>query len=272
MIKKIKKGMSDIQVYYRTHINAKYITFVLVFFIVNMFFLTSKTWYTYSTNQYYRTKLGQSIETPFARNFSIVSWDYSLQQKLMEVQLEVEATEINGLNSYNYVCVDRKLNTYEVKKIIESDTYIVLHILNIPGNWTELSLQIYQDDVNKKCKLYTNCRDIDKVDYIESKTLEEYYIARIDVLIDNYQTKIKDIRNNIERENININNYAVLIKSYTEQLAYVNTSKKEELQTKIDDFNAEIELSKSKIETLTEELDNTFKSIKELEVLKEQWR
>ena len=260
-----------IKSFYARTKNAKYITFVIVFFLVNMVFLTSKAWYTYSTSQYFMSKPGSKIEAPFGRHFNVISWVYSKSQKMIELQLEVDLDVVNGKNTYNYVCIDRKLKSYSVKKIIETDTYIVLHIENVPDNWTELSLQIYQDNKDKAAKIYANSRDIATTDKIVVKTLEEYYIARIDILIANYNNDIENYNRKIEAEYDNIKNYTTLIKDYELQLNYVAANEEQDLLNKIESYKKEIEVCNSKIVELNAQIDGANKAIEDLKETKKQY-
>lgn len=181
--------------------------FIGTFVLGYAFFLTSNAWYPTSSNMVHATVFNQEAVWN-ERSIRLLSWDYSEEQRMMEVRIDIKNNSLDGINKYEYQALDRKKGFFEVTPVLEDENYIVLHITDINKRWSEISLRIIMpnSEDSDMMKLYTNSKEVVHVDSIKKKSRNEYQTDRINDRIEYYDRLINELMGENEdyQEDINI--------------------------------------------------------------------
>ncbi|MDE6019594.1 MAG: hypothetical protein K2H01_01165, partial [Ruminococcus sp.] len=129
------------------------------------------------TSPYYMSDVGNAKATPLnetnklenTRDIQLLSWTYSADQKIMEVELQINNTSFDGRDTYDFAALFRPSNKdVEIVKVIEETNYVVVQLKNVPKKWKQISLRIFvSDNYNSPLRLYSNIEDIEKVSDIK---------------------------------------------------------------------------------------------------------
>ena len=257
----------------------RFLTIFIIVFIAGYFlFFSSKVWYPDSGNLVAATKPG-TTKTWNDRNVTLLSWDYAEDERMMEVQLEIVNTMLDGIDRYEYEVLDRDNGYLTVEKVLESDDFVVLHIVNVESDWKELSLRMQfpdeqavehtQIDYSSECKMYANSKSITKVEQIPVLTAKEYQIARYQKHIDTYETQIASLKSTIKEKQEQITAGEADILKLQEQEYYQTEEQKadteqiiENARSTIKSLQTEITSAESEISELQERINNTEELIK----------
>lgn len=181
--------------------NKVIVLFIIIFIFGYFIFFSSSIWYPDNGNLVSATKIS-SEKTWNDRRVTLLAWDYSENQRMMEIKLEILNTTLDGMNTYTYEALERNGGYLDVKPVLETDDYIVLRIYAIDKNWDEISLRLKMpeeiSDTQDALKLYTNSESVHRVASIEDLTAAEYQLARIDSHIKIYQADINELEATIE--------------------------------------------------------------------------
>lgn len=184
--------------------NKIFLIFIILFVGGYFLFFTSNLWYPDSGKMVKETPIFSPKEWNH-RNITLLSWDYSETQQMMEIQLEINNTALDGIDKYTYTALERNSGYLNVVPIMETADYVVLHINNLKKNWREVSLRIGIPEENSKkvetkneLKLYTNKDSVHTVSSISNRTENEYQTDRINSRITMYQNKIYSLNNSID--------------------------------------------------------------------------
>lgn len=242
--RKMKKRKGNIIIYF------------IIFFIVSGYtFFFASNFIIPNSDKYQNTKLNQEISFQ-NRLFRITRWQYSEQQNLMEVELSIENRNLDGKDTYNYSVATKPIakNT-EVETIIEERNFVVLQIKNLPKDFTEISLRVgVQDNNDSLLRLYTNKKDVEYVDNIEAKTLNEYMLDKIDRDIVIYNNYIKELKTKIAENEDKIEIINDTIKDLEEDKLYQTDEEISETNNSINSYSAEIERCEDDINAINEEI------------------
>lgn len=180
--------------------NKVIVLFIIIFIFGYFFFFSSSIWYPDSGNLVSATKIS-SEKTWHDRRITLLAWDYSKSQRMMEIKLEILNTTLDGMDTYTYEALERNDGYLDVKPVLETDDYIVLRIYAIDNNWEEISLRLNMPEEisgsQDALKLYTNSESVNRVSSIEDLTAAEYQLARIDAHINIYQADIDELEKTI---------------------------------------------------------------------------
>lgn len=186
--------------------------FMIVFVAGMIFFFSSSIWFPAPQNYVNASPLNKIFEME-SRDISIGRWDYSPEQQMMEVEINVNNKSADGINKYEFTARERNAGRLKVEKVIEEPNFIILRISEFPKRWSSISVAMNVENSNTLLRLYTNARDVTAVDRLEKLSLTEYQALHIDGVIKSYENEIKtfekDITECLEQiENIedNINN------------------------------------------------------------------
>lgn len=206
-------------------------------------FFTSTLWLGQNKNYAY-TPIMQEL-TLNGRQVFVARWDYSPNQKLMEVEIEVNNSTLDNVDNYYFSAVTKPAGNIEVVPIIEDSNFIVLHLKNIPKNFTEISLRMKVGNDNYKdiLKMYSNVDQTNQVSEIKALTKDEYYINRTLRTIEQYQDQINKI-------NTSIINYKENITALESKNVTLEADKKYQSDAEIQDTQRLIESNKSAIENI----------------------
>lgn len=192
------------------------------------------------------------------REFKLVEWSYSEEQHSMEIILDILNLAYDGVDTYQIGAINRDGEKLQVKKIIEEPTLLVVHILDVPKNFSDLSLRI-ATDTNKsdgQLRLYTNRNEVERTDNIEELSIDEYRLVEVKNSVKDYESENVQYQNQIQDYEQKKNNAADLIK---------NLQKSAEIQV-ADDLKKTQELigqTKNDIQKFDEEIIRLKKAIEE---------
>lgn len=214
-------------------------------------FFTSGFWLPYN-GTYSFTAPGSRLEFANHRTVTLGRWDYSPQQDLMEVELEIDNPNFDGLDKYICGVVIRTgfgEQTGSIKTVIAQDDFFVLHIRNVPKNFTELSLkiQVNSETVSGTAKLFSNKDSIRQVVHLSEKTKSEYLKDRVLALTEEYQSQI-DLLQKTNQE------LQAKIKNIQAKNAQLEQDKKYLTERDIQKTNDRIADNESQIKALREQI------------------
>lgn len=254
----------------RRHRNIVYISFLVFLIMGYTLFFTSKTWYWNDGDLVKATPFNSPMSVA-GREVILTRWEYSPEENLMEVELNISNQSTDGIEKYNYFAMERRKGMLKIESIVSDSNFVVLRILNVPKNWKEISLQM-QVSQNDVLKFYTNKNSIAMVDSIEDLSKDEYIYRSIENNIlyynDMIKTKKKSIKNLKEKIEIAENH----IEQYQTDKVYQTEEERSSTDTKIGNLNLEIENFKSSIETEQDDISEFQKRIRNLCLKQENYK
>ena len=182
------------------------------------------------------------------RNITLLRWEYSAEQELMEVELSIENLSFDTIDDYDFDVAVRPSAKTTIKKIIADRDYVVLQIADIKNNFTEVSLRMSIPG-KEKLKLYTNKNEVVRVDNLVVKGKTEYQIALLERNIESNNNQILEIDNIIKEYTGTIEYLKSSIIADEESKKYKTADEIEDINNLISNKNAEIENLENKIET-----------------------
>lgn len=230
----------------------RYMMFIVFFFFFiggYTLFFTSMFWMPDYGTAKRKTELHREIEWN-NREVSLLRWEYSEKQKLMEIEIEVTNKEFDSKNKYKFSAMESSGQRLKVDKILVEPDWIIVQVRNVPKRFRELSLHmgVEHDDNEGYVRFYTNKNDVKRVDEIRKKTKKEYMIARLEETITGYREQIQEIEKEIQNEQNAIAEIEKEILRLEAKKPYQTEEELEHTQTLIDDANYSIENSNSTIE------------------------
>lgn len=229
--------------------------FLIFFFMGYMIFLTSYEWYPTKADLVQPTALLK--ETSWNnRKVTILSWDYSESQKMMEIKLDISSSALDDISTYNFKVMERNDGYQKVEKVVEQDDYVVLRITDLKKNWSEISLKMSLPDgvdlqerklSDTELKMYTNSQDVNKVNFITDKSDQEYIIERLNDRIQEYATQIDNLQQEIE-------SYNQTIQGIENNISGMQEKEKYQTDEQIKDTEKIIASAKSDINSLQSEI------------------
>lgn len=241
--------------------------FIFVFIGGYTLFFTSNIWYPSNADMVKATAYNKEIEWN-ERKVSLLSWTYSKQQNLMEVQLEITNSSLDGFDQYEYEVLDRKKGYFTVEPILEETDFIVLHIKDLKRGWSELSLRFTlpgSEEVENTLKIYTNIEEVEEVDSIEVRSKEQYYAERIGARIDMYSSMIEDLQMEINDMDEQIKNANVRIAELKDSEVYQTEQQKKETEELIVSLDSDIQMMEIDIKNKEEDIKEYEERIKNAE-------
>lgn len=192
--------------------------FLIVFIGGYLFFFTSNLWMPSSGNAKRLTALYQQME--FSQRTVVINrWDYAEGEAVMEVELEITNPTFDGNDSYEFSAVDSVHGRIEVAVALAEPDFIVLRMV-VPKRWSEISLRmrlpqnVASGGGDETLRMYTNVKDVHRVESLPVKTRTGYYIQRIDSQIAGYEDAIELLLEDINQQEV----YQENIKNETDRL------------------------------------------------------
>lgn len=195
----------------KNHKNKKLLLFIIIFIGGYFFFFTSNLWYPDDSNSVKATAIF-SPKNWNSRDITLLSWDYSESQQMMEVKIEINNTALDGTDQYLYTALERNKGYLDVKPVLETSDFVVLRITDLKRNWEEVSLRIKMPEkaqnktnTQEELRLYTTKKSVHKIKSIPDLTSEEYQIDRINMRIAMYQDEIDKLNlsiDNLEKDKL----------------------------------------------------------------------
>lgn len=234
-----------------------YMYLLLSFFIVGYgFFFSTKLWYEDKKDVIAATKM-DVVKNWQKREVQLISWKYSKNENIMEIQLAIKNNSYDGINDYKFTALEKNKGFLTTNVILQEEDLMVVQITNLPRKWSQISLRINtKEEGETPCKFYTNRFDVETVDKIPNLTGNEYMIARLDSLITSYNDKIEKLQKDIKAQERIISNCNEDIQKYKED---------EEFQTEqeIQDTERLIADAQSKMSSANEQINSDNADIAE---------
>lgn len=244
--------------------NKDSIYFVIIIFLFiagYSFFFTSRLWMPPGSDVRYFTNLNEEVNWG-SRTVKIIRWDYCNKSKIMEVELDVANKEYDGKNVYDFEALEYGGEELSVKKIVEEADWIVLQISGLPKRWSEVSLRMFVEGTNEdRLKLYTNVKNVNKVEKIAEKDINGYRVGRFEKEVLNYQNEINDKNKQIESLTTEIENIQAEMARLEDGKTYQTELQIEATNEKISEANIKMISNQEKIVELQEEIAEINKRI-----------
>lgn len=243
---------------------------VVIFLFIGGYtvFFTSRFWLQIPVDSGIATKIGTTTDWN-DREIRLIRWDYSKEQKLMEVELDITNKRYDGINRYQYSAVDLNGTPLYVDKIIEKDDWVVLQIKDLPKRWSDVSLRMDMPKDDTTLKMYTSLKDVTKVGEIPKRSEKEYQILRCDSQINSYENTIKKLEQKtgrLNQENLRIQDK---ISELKEKETYQTDEEKENTEQLISDAESQMQMNTEDIEEQKNKVTEYQKRIENIEKQKE---
>lgn len=244
--------------------------FLIVFIGGYGLFFTSKSWFPGRDDVIAATKFNIT-RTWEKREITLDNWVYSKSQRMMEIQIDINNTSYDGIDKYKFTAVDRKKGFLDVQTVVENNDFVVLRIINLKADWSEISLRMNLPGVENSStyKMYTNKYDVSAVSNIEDKTENQYLLAKLQNMIDSYTEQIKDLSKQIEDTQKVINNCNSDIEALKAKKKYQTDEEKKDTDQMISDANTKISSLSAEI---TENNSDVLEYKARIEKTKEQMK
>lgn len=251
--------------------NSFLIKFLIIFFVGYGIFFTSSIWLGKDYEGVEITPIGTTININ-NRNVTVVSWQYSKKQELMEAIIELENLSIDGIDKYLWD-VRGKGVVYKTKIIEEGEGYYVLRVYDVKEDWAEVSLNIDLKESDKKknkdfelIKIYTNDKEVRSVSYITRKGMKGYRKEALNAKIEYVNKKIAKNRSSKESLLKKIEEADRKLTEFSAKLDTQTEKEKEETVSSIDNIKSEKDELKEKVkacDTSFAELNEKVRLIRE---------
>ncbi len=236
--------------------NTIFTVFLSVVVIGYLIFFLSPIYMPTDYEKYKTTPLNEVLELNSKRKFTLLRWDYSESQRLMELEMDVDNSDFSSKETLNFSAKTRPSEKVKVETIVNEDSYLVFQISDIPEDFKQVSFWISLSDSGKLLRLYSNINDINKVDHIESLTKEEYLYNRLNRNIVTYQENIEKYENDIKTKQ-------ALIDRATAKNSELETNKEFMTDTEIEEVNQKILDNESLISDTEKEIEVLRRNILE---------
>ena len=243
--------------------------FLVAYIFLLCFFLSSKVWYPDKESEYVQpTEFGKTV-TFQNRDFTLKRWDYSEKQRIMEVEFQILDHSTDGIKHLYYEAVDINKGKLQTEVVFEETNLIIIRIKELPEKWSQISLRLKLSETEDKVlKYYTNKTSVNKVDAIEDKTKEEYFINRAEADKEHFKSEIKkqqdmiaDYETKIDNANENISELMASKKYQTEEEQLDTDKAIQKLEDDILAYQKEIEKIDGTIREYEEKIRQTEEKI-----------
>lgn len=246
--------------------NKYLICFFLIFVIGYSLFFTSKIWMPTKKGNM-DTHIGEIIEKN-GHEVSILSWEYLEKNNEMEIYLYKNNKTADGIENFKYTALDKNKGDIKSKTVYEDNELAVIHLINVPKRWKNISLRIdIKNNINKNTdnfetiklyKLKENVKKVSDRNAFKFKSEKEYKIRVCNLKIKIIYKKIDNIRKNNSKLNHQLEKCDDKILELEEKAKYMTD------EEKLDNTNVIAEIRNEKTAFQTKIFDNQ-NEIRELE-------
>lgn len=261
----LKEAKVKNKVYQENQKSKRYIVIAIVIFVIYVFFFTSKLIIPDPiTDKNLVTKFGK--ETDFAENrtYTLISAQYSEEQKMMEVVLSLNNKNYDKIDDYFYAITSTGANTKKItiNEIYNEELFTVIRLENVPKKYGEINLMFapkttsLEDVTDEQTgSIIINKYNISNVDNIDlNKTKSGYLKERLDGMITSLENRLDKQQNRLDELKTKAAALQEDIDSFESDKKYMTNDEinnKQEIvlqnQTDIKEINAEISKQESKI-------------------------
>lgn len=240
----------------------KNLFFVLFFFFFiggYLLFFTSRYWMPTSGEAERLSPLNQEIDWN-SQKVRLLRWEYSPDQKLMEVELGITNTTFDGVDRYRYSAWESRKGELAVKPVLEDSDWAVVQIRNVPERFGEISfrMEMPENENAGMIRMYTNINDVEYTDQINTKDKKGYQKQRFQTEITACEKEIEDLTNGIRKSEMQI-------ETITEEIADMEAKKEYQTDEQKENTDKLINQAKEKIDTIKETIAGTYADIEEQE-------
>lgn len=246
--------------------NKYLICFFLIFVIGYSLFFTSKIWMPTKKGNM-DTHIGEIIEKN-GHEVSILSWEYLEKNNEMEIYLYKNNKTADGIENFKYTALDKNKGDIKSKTVYEDNELAVIHLINVPKRWKNISLRIdIKNNINKNTdnfetiklyKLKENVKKVSDRNAFKFKSEKEYKIRVCNLKTKIIYKKIDNIRKNNSKLNHQLEKCDDKILELEEKAKYMTD------EEKLDNTNVIAEIRNEKTAFQTKIFDNQ-NEIRELE-------
>lgn len=252
------------------HKNPIFKTLLICFALFYLVLLTSGFWFPQSRDDFEITEIGTVQENADRnRRVTLIRWDYSEEQGIMQLQLRMENTSLDGINQYSYLAMERSHGECQAEQIYEDGQIIVVNITDIPDNWTAVSLRIGMPDTDPEeeflFRLYGSPENISTITEIPENNRNEYYIADTRYSIQALEQENRNLQEEAEGLRTEIRELNRQITEITEELPYIPAEEMEEKEAEISALETEIQNRTGQISDITDTQQTNEEGISLLE-------
>lgn len=236
-------------------------------------FFTSNIWLRSDYSNIDITPIG-NVVTGNNREVTLISWNYCSDDKKMEILLGISNTSYDGNDTYAWTAEDRATGSLTVNPIIQTRTFVVLQLVNLPSRISVISLRMDNPDIKEfeTLRIYGDPkRNITSVSSIQEKTENEYHVQQLQSEINIVTQNIENLQEEINTNQEKIQNLNYAIKEAENDLQYQTTSEIESTNQKISSLRSQkkgladiIDNNKSKIQELQQKIENLNQEIKDI--------
>ena len=266
--------LKKIQKFLKKHQNVSMSVFVIFVISGYFFFIFSKNiFHEKSDLKYTEINSKETLEQE-QREITLNKWVYCPDTQEMEVEFDVVNATYDGIDTYKVTACNRQKRQYVTSVVLSSPTMQVIRIKNVEEQeFSELRLALqvdYAGTVSKEmAKFYTNAEKVERVDKIvDYNTTEEYYIAKLNTYIANYQNEINEIQRNISEQEKKQQAADELIQELNLKLSYAAGDEKSSINSQIADVNKQLIELNTKIQQYKTQITEIQKNIADYEAIK----
>lgn len=253
------KGTKSMQIFLKA--------FLTVFVVGYCFFLSSSFWFP-TQDLVSASGIGETF-TWEERSFTLLSWEYSESQRMMEIWIDVNNTSKDLTNEYAASALERTKGMQDTEFLINSEDFLVIRINNVDRNWAEISLRISimkeDDSSTDYLKLYTNKREISRTEIIPDRTENEYYLEKIRGNIQLLEKEIDEIEGSVSENKEQIEKYGIRIAELEGEKEYQTEAEAAETDSLIAQIRNDVASLQSANESCNEEIVEYRERIEKLE-------
>lgn len=247
-----------------------YFFYIFIFFFIGGYalFFSSRGWMSTQSLAKKQTELHKEVEWE-NRKVRIIRWEYSEEQHLMEVELDITNTKYDGIDTYQYSAMETNAGFLKVKPVIEESDWVIVQIHNIPEKWAEVSFRLElpgeAGEASEKLKLYTNINKVTKVNSLEILDRKGYLVKRYDGEIASYEMEIAEMESEIEEKEEKIRNVKLEMKKLEEKKEYQTEEEQENTDQLLSDASVQQTSSEEDIVELKEKIEERKERIENIQ-------
>ncbi len=230
--------------------------FVAIFLSGYVFFFSSSYWYPGGNGKVTPSRIGVAYSKD-EHAFTLLSWEYSEKQRLMELQIDVKDQSLDGNADYEISALDRKKGRMRVDEVVKKDDYIVIR-LHPEARWSEIAVHIGVPGSSDTMKFYANKKSVSKVDEIADRSEKELYLAKYQKNIAQCESQISDLEQ--EKEQCQDQ-----IQKYENRKIELNASKEYQTTEEIRDTDELITKTEGQISDLKTQISSIEDAEKEMQ-------
>lgn len=257
--------------------------FVVVISCIFVFMFASPYIFKRSADQMYFTETGKEIEIGSGHTVMIESWQYSKDNKEMEVVLSFNNTSYDGIDTYKYSALSRddsnKTQQLKTETLYESSFFSVIKISQLK-NFTEVRLSVSYDtspllsrdkeQQTNSAALFTNINKVEMVDEFAERDIITLYSEKLDNQIREINLNISDLQSDINEYKEIQNNILEKVAEIRENQQYMTDTETAASEQQIQNYENSYNEYSSNIEDLESQIDEYSSQIAERKNKQEQ--